>query len=155
MRNDSVFLKWLITISLIGFGFALAALTGLFHTINAADITKLSFVILGIFFVYSIRIGATAYRATYGDLTGRERLLKSVDFIVRLLVNIGMVGTVIGFIYLLSISLKGLEAATSANFRYALQSMGVGMGTALWTTACGLSCSILLSIQSHLMKSVE
>jgi len=60
-----------------------------------------------------------------------------------------MTGTVIGFIYMLDISFGNLGTANTANLRQALESMGTGMGTALYTTATGLVCSLLLRLQIY------
>ncbi len=146
-----MFTRWWIIISLVTFGLVLAWMTGLIYTINKADITKLSFVILGIFFMYSVRTGMVTWHLRNDHPWGRreKEFLESAKFVSRVLIDLGMIGTVVGFIYMLSISFRGIETATAASFKYALQSMGTGMGTALWTTATGLICSVLLRVQLH------
>ncbi len=145
-----MFLKWWIVFALILFGMSLAAVTGLVETVNRADVTKLSFVILGVFTWFSIRVGKMIW-GTRDTISLRvyARFIDSAKFASRILIDLGMIGTVIGFIYMLSLSFKGIEVATSANFKIALQTMGTGMGTALWTTAMGLICSVLLRIQLY------
>ena len=58
-------------------------------------------------------------------------------------------GHVIGFIYMLATSFGSIEMASTATLRVALQNMGVGMSTALYTTAAGLVFSVLLRIQLY------
>jgi biopolymer transport protein ExbB/TolQ len=63
--------------------------------------------------------------------------------------SLGMIGTVIGFIYMLNISFGNLGTANTTALKQALETMGTGMGTALYTTATGLVCSLLLRLQIY------
>ena len=65
----------------------------------------------------------------------------AVDFLIRL----GLIGTVIGFILMLSTVYKLQNEEVSA-LQELLSSMGAGMQVALYTTLTGISASLLLSI---------
>jgi flagellar motor component MotA len=68
-------------------------------------------------------------------------------YMSEMLLSLGMVGTVIGFIYMLSTMFTDINVQDINSVQYALGQMATGMGTALWTTLTGLICSILLKLQ--------
>jgi len=137
--------------------------TGLAGKINEADITKLSFLIGGIFMYYTIKIGLGHQELNKDGVTQFSPIIKKVkeiakktNYVANLLQDIGMFGTVIGFIYMLSVRFGGLEGAGMTALHAALKDMGIGMGTALYTTASGLLCSILLRIQLYpFIRAIE
>ena len=61
--------------------------------------------------------------------------------------KLGMTGTVIGFISMLSICLKNVDVQNTLSMQVILSEMTTGMSTALVTTAAGLIFSLLLHIQ--------
>ena len=132
------FLKWWILFTLIVAGSVLAYITGLFTRVNDADFTKISFLIYALFIVFSVRCGFNTAK-TRGDQAGW--------FVSDILITMGMIGTVVGFIYMLSMSFGSIDTAQPQTMRLALSQMSTGMGTALYTTASGLVCSLLLKLQ--------
>jgi len=60
--------------------------------------------------------------------------------------TLGMVGTVIGFILMMS-SFGSINVEDVRTVQDAIVSMGSGMATALYTTLVGLVCGILLKMQ--------
>jgi len=142
------FFKWLIIFCLVCIGLMLAYLTGLIDKVNRADITKLSFVMAGLFLYYSAMVGFSLWRD--GDAS---KICRECVFVSNAFLSLGMIGTVIGFIYMLSISFGSLGVADATNLKLALQTMGIGMGTALYTTAIGLICNLLLRLQLYLFAA--
>ncbi|MEW8030404.1 MAG: MotA/TolQ/ExbB proton channel family protein [Candidatus Thiodiazotropha sp.] len=67
-------------------------------------------------------------------------------FICGLLVKLGLLGTVIGFVMMLA-PVAELESFDLSDIQGLLQRMTTGMGVALNTTLMGLSCSMLLGMQ--------
>ena len=65
----------------------------------------------------------------------------SADFMIKL----GLLGTVIGFIFMLG-TITRMEDVDANAMRIILQEMGTGMATALLTTMAGLVCSMLLGV---------
>ena len=63
-----------------------------------------------------------------------------------LFLSIGMIGTVIGFISMLS-GFSGLDVDNAETVQDLIKQLGQGMSTALYTTLVGLVCSVLLKIQ--------
>lgn len=87
-----------------------------------------------------------------------DRLRSPVEigwFIVDVLIRLGLVGTIIGFILMLASLAEG-PIPVSKDIRALLISMSGGMGTALYTTLSGLVAATLLGVQHMILgRSVE
>lgn len=116
------------------FGFVDALLT--------KDKTYLSFVIITIFIFSSFYAGWLTWQQ---QTTGSG--IKFLWFVTELLLAIGMIGTVIGFILMLGNSFETLNITDTGSVKTALQDMALGMSTALYTTLVGLICSQTLKVQ--------
>ena len=73
-------------------------------------------------------------------------------FVSDLILKLGIIGTVIGFIIMLS-SLSAIDEMNLSKMNNLLLSMSTGMKVALYTTLTGLIGSILLSIQYNFLES--
>ena len=67
-------------------------------------------------------------------------------FVVDILLKLGLVGTIIGFILMLG-SVANTTSLDVNTMQKVLRQMSTGMGTALFTTLAGLTGSILLGLQ--------
>lgn len=139
MKN---FLRWLIMFSLINLGLFVLFYTGLMVKIYAADVTKITFLILTVFLIMSVKIGIKCYRKnaepTFAD---RIESIRS-DF-----VSLGLIGTVCGFVYMAHSVFSGINISDLGGVQTSLLDMASGMLTALYTTAAGLICKLLLKYQ--------
>ena len=76
-------------------------------------------------------------------------------FTSDLCLTVGMMGTVIGFIMMLSGFTK-VDVSDVNTVQELIKSLGIGMSTALYSTLTGLICSALLKIQYfNLNQAVE
>tara|TARA_B100001113_G_scaffold17150_1_gene12829 strand:+ start:41 stop:712 length:672 start_codon:yes stop_codon:yes gene_type:complete len=85
----------------------------------------------------------------------KTRMYEFVDnsfFIADLLLKLGIIGTVIGFIIMLS-SLSTIDEMNLSKMNNLLLSMSGGMKVALYTTLSGLIGSILITIQSNFLEN--
>lgn len=71
-------------------------------------------------------------------------------FITSLMLKLGLLGTVVGFVMMLS-SLEGLQDLDISDIKTLMQQMTQGMGVAMNTTLAGLVGSILLGLQFLLL----
>ncbi len=82
-----------------------------------------------------------------------------LGFIIDVLIRLGLIGTIIGFILMLQSFVSGPNpnlSQSAENIQDLLITMSSGMGTALYTTFAGLIASTLLGIQQILLnKNVE
>lgn len=72
-------------------------------------------------------------------------------FVVDILIRLGLVGTIIGFILILQSLTEG-PAPQGDDIRTLLVSMSGGMGTALYTTLAGLVSATLLGVQYMILS---
>ena len=71
-------------------------------------------------------------------------------FVVDILLKLGLIGTIVGFILMLS-SVANTASLDVNTMQKVLKQMSAGMGTALFTTLAGLTGSILLGLQYLLL----
>ena len=149
----SIMLRWWLFFTLINLGTVIAGLTGVLSNVNEVDMTKISFLIYIIFYLFSVRIGIHTYKASKGDVLtepeANEYVRKSEVgwFASDSMMTLGMIGTVIGFIIMLGTSFNQISTSNIASMQMALMSMSKGVSTALYTTGTGLICGLLLKVQ--------
>lgn len=129
--------------------------TGAFYALWTQDATKLSFVLLTIFSVMSGWCGYKTWTLSKfldNDQT-EDYLVEKIEHLIEvgwftsdLCLSIGMMGTVIGFIMMLS-GFANVDVSNMTTVQDLIKGLGIGMSTALYTTLTGLICSALLKIQ--------
>ena len=140
------FLRWWIIVAGVITGIGFMIVYDCINYVNNSDVTKLSFVIFALFVYSTVRVGMSTYRRdkniydTHSDLSVPR-------FMVSVLKLIGMLGTVIGFILMLSTCLGSVNFQNVQSMQTVISSMTTGMSTALVTTAAGLVCSLILELQ--------
>lgn len=78
-----------------------------------------------------------------------------LSFVIDVLIRLGLIGTIIGFILMLQSFVSG-PSPSAENIQELLITMSTGMGTALYTTFAGLVASTLLGMQQLLLnRNVE
>jgi hypothetical protein len=158
--KHKIFLRWWLFISILSAALAYGFNTGAFHTLWDIDFTKISFLIIGLLALSSIFCGRIAWRlSSYLNQKNYDiNLVKDIErdvdaswFVSDLFFTIGMVGTVIGFIVMLS-GFDSIDFSNPDTTRQMISSLGSGMSTALYTTLTGLVCSVLLKIQCFMLS---
>jgi len=147
------FLRWwlfAIIMLLVTFG---AFQIGIIDAVYEVDVTRLSFLIVGILTVMSIKCGLDTFRLTsLENITERDinEAYAKADtgwFVSDICLTLGMIGTVAGFIYMLSSSFANIDVSNVSSLQNVLAHMSAGMATALYTTAAGLISSAFLKVQ--------
>lgn len=133
------FLKWwfVFVVQAIGLG-VFAYLDGAQYLLDN-DRTYLSIVIIAVWLSVSGAVGWFTWR--------KEEKPEFLWFCTESCMTVGMIGTVTGFILMLSTSLATLDPNDVENMRSAIANMAVGMSTALLTTLAGLMATLMLRIQ--------
>lgn len=72
-------------------------------------------------------------------------------FIADIMIKLGLMGTIIGFVLMLG-SVVNIADFDVTTMQKILRNMSSGMGTALYTTMAGLVCSMLSTIQYHMLE---
>jgi small-conductance mechanosensitive channel len=122
---------------------------GIFNIILVSDITFLSWIILGIYFIVSISIGRKTY--AYCNPKGKQHRKPqntNIEWFVRdELINVGLIGTIIGLMVVLGPAFAAIDPSMTATITEALGFISLGVGTALWTTITALVCSVFIGAQ--------
>ena len=154
MRNET-FLKWWLFFILIIVGTAYAYFLHIPQTIWSKDASYLSAVTFVIFIIQSINCGNHIFdmggrksmdKETYELFTRREEL---GWFMSELCLNLGMLGTIVGFVMMLT-GFETLDLQNIKTVQGLLSELGKSMATALYTTLVGLICGQLLKLQYFL-----
>lgn len=125
---------------------------GLFAALWVADLSGISFVILGIYGILTVFIGVLTYRLTTNEEdsdTFKQNImyLNGCWYGSELLMALGMIGTLVGFTLMLGPALEGLDPTNLVGSKEAIFKMAAGMSTAVLTTLVGLITSQLVKIQ--------
>ena len=71
-------------------------------------------------------------------------------FVSDMMLKLGLLGTIVGFIFMLG-SVANIADFDVSGMQKILKHMSNGMGTALYTTLAGLTCSVLSATQYHML----
>ncbi|KPJ85277.1 hypothetical protein AMJ57_03685 [Parcubacteria bacterium SG8_24] len=168
MKARILFLRWSLVVSLTVVGLVIAAVLGWFELMYRLDVTKLSVAILVVFAAATVWCGLLTWRLETGlevirGPENRSKLFREVDgnaehgwFAAGICEKLGLTGTVFGFVIMLIGGFSGFQSTDPAATQQLLERLSTGMSTAFITTLVGVICSILLSIQYHLLaRAVE
>lgn len=103
------------------------------------DFTFISFLIAAIWLLSSIWSGIGVYL--------KKDSSESQWFVADSCMTLGMIGTVIGFIYMMNGTFTEIDPGNVDSMRRAISSMSTGMSTALLTTLAGLVGSLFIKAQ--------
>ena len=138
-------LKWWLVFCLTLLGMCACVYFNIHKDLYAADVTRLSFLIISIFICTSVWIGTKTYKiGIHQDYNQKSDV---GWFISESCLALGMVGTVTGFLIMLGTAFENVDVTNSATLQQALADMATGMSTALWTTLVGLVCSLIIKVQ--------
>ena len=138
-------LKWWLIFCLTILGLCTCVYFNIHKDLYAADVTRLSYLIISIFLCTSIWIGTKTYKV--GIQQDYNQKSDVGWFISESCLALGMVGTVTGFLIMLGTAFANVDVTNSATLQQALSDMATGMSTALWTTLVGLVCSLIIKVQ--------
>ena len=135
-------LRWWLIFCLSILAGGIAVYFNLHVDLYHADQTKISFLILSVFVLTSFWIGwkTKLTKETVQDI--------SIGwFVAEACLALGMIGTVTGFLLMLSGAFADIDLSNTSTIQSSLTKMALGMSTALYTTLVGLICSLALKIQ--------
>lgn len=144
MAQKMYFIRWLVIACITLAGLFMLWEIGMVARIWNQDASCLSGVILVFFFFVSGYLGLATYRSPRGLGFSCEEI---GWFSSELCMGLGMVGTIVGLIMMLS-GFEGLDATNVKSVQQLLTELGGSLGTALYTTLTGLACGINMKIQT-------
>ena len=149
MKISKSFLLWWVQVVSICFASFFIYTFNWFEALYNSDQTKISFLILIVFIIASITTGYLSYKKTINF----EKLSNYVWFSSETMVTLGLIGTVAGFLLMLSSAFDNLDVKNVENVQEVITDMSLGMSTALCTTLVGLVCSVLTKIQMVILEN--
>ena len=146
---SKAFLLWWIQIVTVSFAAILILTYGWFEKLYESDQTKISFIIITIFIAASIATGFLSFRSEYVY----KKISNYIWFASETMVTLGLIGTVAGFLLMLSSAFDNLDVSNVENVQKVISNMALGMSTALCTTLSGLIGSVLTKIQMVILEN--
>jgi hypothetical protein len=149
MRN--LIYWWLFFwLQVIGIGFA--AYFGVFTTVLRVDVSYISLFIFIIFFFTTLWIGLMTTRRAFNS---EYRVNTEIGwFISELCMMLGMIGTVVGFIYTLVMTIGNGNFTDITQLQSIVTDLAKGVGIAGWTTLFGLIAGASIKIQMHNLENI-
>ena len=148
------FWKWWTSIVLLGlFGTFIQHQYSVFNFVYEKDASRITFLIGFIFFLTTLKIGIESWRKqfTYEDHRNTDFLWFSSDVVM----SIGMVGTLIGFLLVLTSTFTNVDTTSASAMKAVIGTLASGMGIALMTTLAGLVSSIIIKFQLVMLESSD
>lgn len=144
-RNQKqALITWYLIVCIQFLILTLAAVFDLHEEIWNNDQTKLSFLVIAIWFLTTGLIGFWHKLSVASEI----RISAKVGwYLAETCLALGMIGTVAGFLLMLGTAFDNIDIANTQSLQTALSSMALGMSTALYTTLVGLVVSIFLKSQ--------
>jgi len=168
--THGLFLRWWLLMSVVTVSVLICNHFNVFQTIWKQDSTKLSFAIFGVLASMSVWCGYNTFvlsslinsnvLQTF-PAKAEETVIKIIHgeemgwFASQMCLNLGMIGTVIGFIMML-VGFSHVDVSNVKSVQDLLASMSGGMSTALYTTLAGLVSMQILQLQYfNLSRALE
>lgn len=127
-------------------GFLILGYLGIFQSaipyLLLADFTYISFVIIFLAVLLSVYLMIYHKQISSGELS-----TKKIWYFPGLFISLGMLGTIIGLVFMLSSIFVGFDPSNVIMIRELIAQFSNGMSTAFVTTLVGISCSIWTSLQ--------
>jgi len=138
MKVVKSFYIWWITNLAIASGIFWAYHLGLIQKIWHDDVTMITSALALLYVITTGIIGYIAYTKQY-----TSKLVDACWFLSEQMLALGMLGTVVGFIYLLSSGITSASVTDPTSLATLLANMSVGLGIALYTNAVGILASLI------------
>ena len=152
-------LRWYTGVALTIAGLEVAFFQGHLKEIYNNDVTKISVVIFLILLWQTYRTGKILFKAHKAlipedAIASCKEDVESGWFWSDSVLSLGMIGTVIGFMTMLS-GFITLDIGDPESVQSIIAQLGSGMATALTTTLVGLIASVLIKIQFFMIENTK
>lgn len=151
MKN-LLFLQWHLIFTFICVISIILFQCGIAKEIWIKDSSFLSYITYIIFLICSLHAGKLCYKISKNskDIATYKNKSEIGWFVSELCLTLGMMGTIIGFIMMLS-GFNSLDIQNITSVQALLTQLGGSMATALYTTIVGLVCGSILKLQFFLI----
>lgn len=138
MKVVKSFYIWWITNLAVASGVFWAYHQGIIQKIWHDDVTMITSALAILYILTTALIGYVAYTKDF-----KNKIVDACWFLSEQMLALGMLGTVIGFIYLLTSGITSASVTDATSLANLLAHMSVGLGIALYTNATGILSSLI------------
>lgn len=138
MSKIKPFYIWWVTNLAVITGVFWAWHHGIVATIWQDDVTMITTALSVMFVLTNILVGYVAYTKNFSS-----KIVDACWFLSEQMLALGMLGTVVGFIYLLTTGISSASVTDPTSLATLLANMSVGLGIALYTNAVGILASLI------------
>lgn len=143
----NVLMRWWLFACLSVIGLVMASMFGFFQFMLKIDHSYLGFAVITIYLFTSVWIGLMTYHARHGDQLF-ARHLHTCRYISEMLMGLGMVGTLIGYLFMVKAMTGGaINVADAAAAQKTILNLANGLGTSSIVTLVGLIGAIGIKAQ--------
>lgn len=149
-----IFWKWWSTIIIFFVSlYYLEYKLSLFNFILSNDPTYITFSVIIVFILTTLVIGYHSYKLQIKNIYPSESKLSPLWFSADAVMSLGMVGTLLGFLMVLTSAFQDVDTSSAEAMKEVIGQLAKGMGTALLTSLAGLIASIILKFQLVMLES--
>jgi hypothetical protein len=150
-----IFWKWWTLIVLVATALVSAELyLGVIDFVVNNDPTYISFGIFTLFAISTVVTGSWCFQLQRGNKVDSNQL-SPVWFVSDALMSIGMIGTLLGFLMVLTSAFTDVDTSDVEAMQEVIGQLATGMGTALLTSLVGLISSTLLKVQLVMLDTAN
>jgi hypothetical protein len=155
MKFES-FLKWWLLFTLFIVATVFSFYLGFVNVLWEKDASYLSIATIVIFYIMSIKCGRDIFLTENENNITKEKIEsftrreETIWFTSELCLNLGMLGTIVGFCMMLA-GFENLDISNQQTIQGLLSELGKSMATALYTTLVGLICGQCLKMQALIL----
>lgn len=146
------FWKWWTTFVLICIAIAAAERTHNISEYFFLDITYISYIIVIAFLICNAFLSYYSFVIQFYKTKISESALRPVWFWSDNVLTLGMIGTMLGFLIVLTEAFVGVDPTNTEKMKETIRVVSQGMGIAMITTLTGLISSTILKNQLTLLE---
>jgi hypothetical protein len=128
---------------------------GIFEFVMLNDPTYITSVVVFIALITTLMIGYKAYKLQFKNILSTPAQLEPYWFTADAVMSVGMVGTLIGFLMVLTSAFADIDTSSQEAMKEVIGELAAGMGVALLTSLAGLISSILLKSQLVMLENSQ
>ena len=148
-----IFWKWWTSIVLVGASvFAGSYYLNIVSFVLENDPTYITVGIAVLFVLTTLWIGLLSWRVQNGAKLSENNTMPTW-FIADAVMSIGMVGTLLGFLIVLTSAFQNVDTSDTQAMQDVIGQLASGMGTALLTSLMGLISSVVLKFQLVMLET--
>ena len=148
-----IFWKWWTSIVLVGASvFAGSYYLNIVSFVLENDPTYITVGIAALFVITTLWIGTLSWRVKNGTKLSENNTMP-IWFFADAVMSIGMVGTLLGFLIVLTSAFQNVDTSDTQAMQDVIGQLASGMGTALLTSLMGLVSSVILKFQLVMLET--